>query len=260
MSRLEHYFRDVRMHLAAKSADKDRFLTDLREQVMAMQEAGLSEDEIANKLGPPRQVAAEFMQSRPLKYANILERFVAFMLDAALSTMFIFPGVFLLLVVPMGLADPDVFFSFNWGGINPPQVHINAIELVLISLTALTATGIALLYFPVMESVFGWTIGKRVLGMRVLKEDGSPIHLGTALVRRLSYYFDILALDALFIPFTSNRQRAFDMVAKTVVVRDGERNWLGLALLLIGGAIITLIGIYTIVLLSALPEPKIDVF
>ena len=37
-------------------------------------------------------------------------------------------------------------------------------------------------------------------------------------------------LDALFVPFTSKRQRAFDIVAKTVVVRESTEVGAGWAL------------------------------
>ena len=40
-------------------------------------------------------------------------------------------------------------------------------------------------------------------------------------LRRLSYDFEIQPVDALFIPFTEKRQRAFDIVARTVVVHEG---------------------------------------
>ena len=60
--------------------------------------------------------------------------------------------------------------------------------------------------------------------IRVLRETGAPIGLGQAFVRRLSMYFDMLWIDALFIPFTDKRQRALDIVAKTVVAREpGKR-------------------------------------
>ena len=61
----------------------------------------------------------------------------------------------------------------------------------------------------------GKTLGKYLLNIKVLNETGGEVGLGAAFIRRLSYYFEILAVDALFQPFTSKKQRAFDMVAKT---------------------------------------------
>jgi uncharacterized RDD family membrane protein YckC len=259
MSRVDHYFKDVRLHLAASSKDKERFISDLRDQANEMLESGMSEAAVLEKLGPPREVAAEFMQFRSLTYANIFQRFFAFFLDASLSTMFIFPGLFLVFLVPLGMADPSIFWSFHWDHAIVPTIHINGIELVLLVLGGLMATGIALLYFPIMEYMFGWTLGKKVMGIRVLSEDGSAITLGAAFVRRLSYYFDILALDAIFILFTSTKQRAFDRVARTVVVKDGEPNILGTLIFIVAAMVFVVLGIYTLTVLAVMPDPIIDI-
>lgn len=47
-----------------------------------------------------------------------------------------------------------------------------------------------------------------------------PIGYREAFLRRLSFYFDFIVLDALFIPFTAKRQRAFDIIARTVVIQE----------------------------------------
>ena len=44
--------------------------------------------------------------------------------------------------------------------------------------------------------------------------------LEEAFLRRISMYLKILTIDALFIPFNAKKQRAFDMVAKTVVIYE----------------------------------------
>jgi uncharacterized RDD family membrane protein YckC len=78
-----------------------------------------------------------------------------------------------------------------------------------------------LLYFPILEGRFGQTVGKRTLGLRVLKENGLPIGYKEAFLRRISYYLEGgLVIDALFIPCTQKRQRAFDIVARTIVIRE----------------------------------------
>ncbi len=54
----------------------------------------------------------------------------------------------------------------------------------------------------------------------MVRENGAPISLGQAFVRRLSLYFKLLLPDALFVPFTDKRQRALDVIAKTVVAQE----------------------------------------
>jgi len=43
------------------------------------------------------------------------------------------------------------------------------------------------LYFGLMESVFGYTVGKRVLGLQVVAEDGGKLTFAAAFVRNLLY-------------------------------------------------------------------------
>lgn len=260
MSKIERFIHDVKLHLAAPKRDKERFLTDLDDQAREMLESGLTKTEVLKRLGSAEDIAAEFMQERQLQYAGIIPRFLAFLMDAAISTMFIFPGVFIIALLPMGLVDSTIFWSFNWEAVSPPRLHLSYLQFGVVMVSAFAAAGIALFYFPVMEHMFGWTIGKRVFGMRVLKEDGTPIGLGAAFIRRLSYYFDILALDAIFVPFTKMRQRAFDRVAGTVVVKDGEASLLGILLFFFVAAVLSVLGIYTIIVLSAMPEPIIGHF
>ncbi len=87
----------------------------------------------------------------------------------------------------------------------------------------LAAVGVIVLYFPILEGRFGRTPGKRLLRLWVVRENGLPIGCKEAFLRRLSYCFGIQPVDALFIPFTEKPQRAFDIVARTVVVREGPR-------------------------------------
>jgi uncharacterized RDD family membrane protein YckC len=105
-------------------------------------------------------------------------------------------------------------------------------------------------YFPILESHFGTTVGKRLMGLKVRTEEGARIGLGAAFLRRLSFYFEILVLDSVFVPFTEKRQRAFDIVARTVVVRDPDaslgpgRYFLCLAALLIPMVLLLTLGLF----------------
>jgi uncharacterized RDD family membrane protein YckC len=92
--------------------------------------------------------------------------------------------------------------------------------ILAVSVCTLAVVDVAVLYFPILEGRFGRTLGKRLLKLWVLKQNGLPIGYTEAFLRRLSYYFEIMAVDALFIPFTPKRQRAFDIVARTVVIRE----------------------------------------
>jgi uncharacterized RDD family membrane protein YckC len=76
-------------------------------------------------------------------------------------------------------------------------------------------------YFALFEWLFGATPGKLLLGMRVVKEDGSPCTLGAAVLRALAQYYDGLMLGLVALGSMSNTplsQRYGDKFAHTVVV------------------------------------------
>ncbi len=82
-------------------------------------------------------------------------------------------------------------------------------------------------YYVASEAIFGRTVGKRLVGLRVVDEDGDRIGWGQSLVRNL-----LRIVDALFIYLVAavsvwsspTRQRLGDRAARTFVVRDlGDR-------------------------------------
>lgn len=82
-------------------------------------------------------------------------------------------------------------------------------------------------YAVVLEWRTGRTLGKRVLGTRVVCDDGRPIGLRQALVRNLIRPLDGVGLQCLlgllFILSTERSQRLGDLMARTLVVWDGGR-------------------------------------
>lgn len=80
-------------------------------------------------------------------------------------------------------------------------------------------------YFIVGE-VFGngRTWGKRWLGLRVVRDDGSRVRAGDSIIRNLMRIADILpgnyAVGMVSILFTRQNKRLGDMAAGTVVIRD----------------------------------------
>jgi uncharacterized RDD family membrane protein YckC len=85
---------------------------------------------------------------------------------------------------------------------------------------ALVALG--LLYYIVCEALTGMTIGKRIVGIRVVAEDGEHVSLGAAVVRNLLRPVDGLffyLVGAIFALTSPHRQRLGDRAAGTLVVR-----------------------------------------
>ena len=84
-------------------------------------------------------------------------------------------------------------------------------------------------YTPVLEMMNnGQTLGKSVLGIRVVMADGTSPTLGALLLRWVLLPFDLYftgGVGTLFIIFSKNHQRLGDMAAGTMVIKEsGYRN------------------------------------
>ena len=76
------------------------------------------------------------------------------------------------------------------------------------------------LYFAIFEWLFGATLGKLVLGMRVVMENGDSCSLGGALIRAFFRYIDglLFAIPAYYTMKHPLYQRIGDKSAKTIVI------------------------------------------
>jgi uncharacterized RDD family membrane protein YckC len=95
---------------------------------------------------------------------------------------------------------------------------------------------VAILYFTFQHGKWGQSVGKRALGIRVVRStDGGPISYGTAAWRVVFTYLISLVtcglgglLDALWILWDGRKQALHDKVAKTYVVKaDGPDPYAG---------------------------------
>jgi uncharacterized RDD family membrane protein YckC len=217
MKPMDRYIDDVMRHVFATQEDQDRLKNDLRSHFVEGEAAGREPRDIILSLGTPEEVAAAFNAEREFRYASFWERLFAFFGDCGILLIIILP------VLALGLLGGVV-------GSEPNQLSLFWIFVCFLFFIALVGVGI--FYFPLFESHYGKTPGKHLMRIRVRRENGALISLGQAFVRRLSFYFDMLWIDALFIPFTDKHQRALDIVAKTVVAREpGKRAGAGSYLL-----------------------------
>jgi uncharacterized RDD family membrane protein YckC len=83
-------------------------------------------------------------------------------------------------------------------------------------------------YYTVMEGWLGATVGKLVVGIRVVAEDGSKVGFLPAFIRTVSRYVDAFPffipylLGAIMIWASPTRQRLGDRWAHAVVIRVGS--------------------------------------
>ena len=78
-----------------------------------------------------------------------------------------------------------------------------------------------MVYYIALEGLFGPTLGKRLLGLRVVKTDGAAMDWPAAISRNVLRLVDGLVfylLGAVLVWLSPHRQRLGDRVAHTVVV------------------------------------------
>jgi uncharacterized RDD family membrane protein YckC len=207
----DQYVQKVMSLIHAPAADRTRIEADLKAHL----QEGMAEGEdmltLVERMGDPREVAAEFMTQIPITYAGFWRRLAGFAIDMVLIILFAGLSGALFVVLSNAVPQhPTTRWENIWG----------AILILLAVISANACIAMILAYFPLLEARFGQTLGKRLLHLRVCTEDGLPIGGKQAILRRLSFYFEILPIDALFIPFNPKHQRGFDILARTVVIED----------------------------------------
>jgi uncharacterized RDD family membrane protein YckC len=137
--------------------------------------------------------------------AGIGSRFLALLLDSLLVGFV----AGLLVVAPMFVLG---FGSDGGGAVFGLMAVLQLLSLVLV-------VG----YFFVLEAVYGYTLGKYVLGIVVTRDDGTPIGWSESIIRNLLRIVDALPtlylLGAILVLVTDDEQRLGDIAANTVVVK-----------------------------------------
>jgi uncharacterized RDD family membrane protein YckC len=182
---------------------RDQIAMELRSHIAERMASGQPLDEILKQLGDPGKLAESYLSAVPLKNASILARLVAKIVDAVLVATMVAIAVGVPTLVLSRQLPPDSSRPVLWFG---PFVTL------VLSMFAFIA------YTIDQEYRRGATVGKRMMGIRVVQESGAKITLGQAALRQLPFFGQFFFIDALFVLFTKKRQRAFEMITKTRAV------------------------------------------
>jgi uncharacterized RDD family membrane protein YckC len=152
----------------------------------------------------------------PLHFAlaSIGNRFLACAVDHAIQIILLF----LIYLVFTIITEYSIFFG---GGLTEAPKWLIAILIIFVFLLM---SG----YFVFFEWLWnGQTPGKRWLKLRVIREDGRPVTFWEAAVRNLLRIFDMMptpfySIGLISVFISEKDQRAGDMIAGTVVVRERE--------------------------------------
>jgi uncharacterized RDD family membrane protein YckC len=197
----DHYLDQVLAHLPRTTPRREQIVLELRGHIEERLTAGEPLDAVLRQLGAPALLAESYLAGVALVPADFGPRVMAKVVDVL--------GLLLVVAVILGLA-----WASPRGGMT---------VILICAAVAVAAFGF-LIYTIVAEWRSGQTFGKRRYGLFVVQESGAPITLGQSVVRQLSLVFQIFWIDALFALFTERRQRAFELLSKTRVIRtdDGQ--------------------------------------
>ena len=150
-----------------------------------------------------------------VELANVGSRTLAILVDIALGGLVLFIVYALTMLLAHDVAD-------DW----LTRLSSNALKTLLIVLIF----GFQWCYFNLFEWIWnGQTPGKRLLHLRVIKVDGSPVSGIDVLLRNLSRPIDTLGpmgLIGLLMIFVSRKaQRLGDLMARTLVIHEVKIDW-----------------------------------
>ncbi len=161
-------------------------------------------EETAPTSAPPVVPAAP-VAPEGLKLAFWWQRFVAWLIDIVLVGIFtsilglfaLFRGIPYNLTLVPGWPDWfSIFFSLNFNGV------------------------ILFLYWMLLEGLYGQSLGKMIMRIKVTRIDGSPVGVTHAVVESVGKAF-FLFLDLLlgWLLYTKRRQRIFNFISGTIVIK-----------------------------------------
>lgn len=159
-----------------------------------------------------------------LKPAPLAKRSLAFLVDSAIigAASYVFFVVFFIVVM---LLIGGFAFMKSLGGVG--EVLGGVLAVVALALMLIGAMAMVHAYFIYFEFKKGQTLGKKILGLRVISLDRNALTLNQAIWREMIRYIDLLLFlpGLISIAMTKKSQRLGDLVANTMVIysESGER-------------------------------------
>ena len=186
------YVQSVVDHVPHGLPLRDQIAMELRGHIAERIESGRPLDEVLRQLGDPLTLAESYLAAVPLESAGLLRRLAAKLIDAAtVVAVAVTIGVTLWVVLP---TEASYFV--------PPLCILGGV-LAFVA------------YTVIAEYRAGRTLGKRLMGIQVVRESGARISLGQSVLRQIPFIGQFFFIDAMFALFTERRQRAFELLTKT---------------------------------------------
>jgi uncharacterized RDD family membrane protein YckC len=199
MTAQEDYINRVLEHLPRGTPMRAQIAMELRGHIAERLESGQPLGTVLTQLGDPMVLAESYLSAVPLVAAGFLRRGAAKLIDV---------------LVVVGAAVVVILVPFVWAAVRL-ESGFAVFGLLLTIVAASIGFGV---YTVACEYWLGHTVGKRILGIRVVRESGGAVSFGQSIVRQLSMFLQIYWIDIMFALFTEKGQRAFELLSKTRVV------------------------------------------
>lgn len=196
----DDYVTSVINHLPRATPLRSQIGRELGSLIAERLERGQALDDALRQLGDPAALADSYLTAVPLVPASFWRRGAAKAVDVSMLV-----GAFALLALLVGVVTH----------FRPFAIGMFAAGLLFVWLFF----GV---YNALAEWYFGETVGKHLFGLCVVRESGARIGFGQALVRQMPQWLQVFWIDVLFALFTDRKQRAFELLSKTRVVRTGR--------------------------------------
>lgn len=145
----------------------------------------------------------------PLQYYTQGQRIIAFIID--------------IIILELPIALPFFISERRFNSFVESTPFYLLAAFIIFYLLAILA------YFIYCEYKWGWTLGKKILGIKVFMEDGKLCTFPAAIIRNLSFLLDSIIplgvlLDLIVLLKSRKKQRIGDFLAHTVVINVGQKH------------------------------------
>lgn len=200
---IEQYLDEFTRWTAGGETRRKQLRDELQAHLRAAEQAGELK-ETMERMGTAREAAKTFGRGYAPPPAHLGKRIAAFLIDVVSTAA--------LAVGAVGLGT----WAFGTSDASHQAWPIVAMVIPVVVL--------AVAWWPIVLTLaewrFGKTLGKALMGLEVITEDGTAPSFGQVVLRRLTLVFSgpLQILDWGFALFNDRRQRALDRLARTVVV------------------------------------------
>ena len=161
-------------------------------------------------------------QTNEIQYAGFWKRFLAYWVDVLITL-----PLSLVLLELLGM-EPFALFSIT------TMAELEKLQSASNNTTILSMAIGFLFYIIMWVNYDGATPGKKLVGIKIQKNDGSKVNYPTAIIRYLGYFISaiVACLGFLWVAWDKKKQGWHDKIAGTVVVKTGEKSQTGIAIFL----------------------------